>query len=173
VADSSQTHTCYCRFLSGLGVNRSVRATLFHALHGFEMEHPAGLGIPYTDCPIRQGLETGSRFTVGFIRFVWTHHMTSQPSTASWRLASRLTAPFRGMLLTETEHPVLLSPNGSSGACTPEGDCSHSIGALHGAPHARRTTLDKTPQGLPAGFPSHSSPPPACRAFHVTAQVPA
>jgi hypothetical protein len=32
--------------------------------------------------------------------------MISQPSTASWRLASRLTAPFRGMLLTETEQWV-------------------------------------------------------------------
>jgi hypothetical protein len=151
VADSSQTHTCYCRFLSGLGVDRSVRATLFHAL-GFEMEHPAGIGIPHTDCPIGQGLETGSRFTVGFIRFVWTHHMTSQPSTASWRLASRLTAPFRGMLLTETERPVLLSPNGSSGACPPEGDCSHSIGALHGAPHAPSTMAALTAGAGIGGF---------------------
>jgi hypothetical protein len=129
---------------SGLRVNRSVRATLFHALHGFEMEHPTGIGIPYTDCPIGQGLETGSRFPVGFIHFVWTHHMTSQPSTASWRLASRLTAPFRGMLLTGTERPVLLSPNGSSGACTPKGDYSHSIGTLHGAPRPPSTMTPPT-----------------------------
>jgi hypothetical protein len=62
--------------------------------------------------------------------------MTSQPSTASWQLASCLTVPFRGMLHTGTKRLVLLSPNGSSGACTPEGDYSHSITALHGAPAA-------------------------------------
>jgi hypothetical protein len=62
--------------------------------------------------------------------------MTSQPSTASWQLASCLTVPFRGMLHTGTKRLVLLRPNGSSGACTPEGDYSHSITALHGAPAA-------------------------------------
>ena len=40
-------------------------------------------------------------------------HMTSQPSTASWQLASCLTVPFRGMLHTGTKRLVLLSPNGS------------------------------------------------------------
>jgi hypothetical protein len=39
--------------------------------------------------------------------------LISQPSTASWRLASRLTAPFKGMLLTRLERPSPLSPNGS------------------------------------------------------------
>ncbi len=62
--------------------------------------------------------------------------MVSQPSTASRRLASRLTAPFRGMLLTRKERPSSLSPNGSWGACTPQGDFPHSIHALHGAPAA-------------------------------------
>jgi hypothetical protein len=46
-------------------------------------------------------------------RFVWTHHTIIQPSPASWRLASASPVPFRGMLLTGTERPVLLSPNGS------------------------------------------------------------
>jgi hypothetical protein len=150
--DSSQTHTCYCRLLSGLGVNRLVRATLFHAMHGFEMEHSTGISIPYTDCPIGQGLETGCLFPVGFIHFVWTHHVTSQPSAASWWLASRLTAPFRGMLLTETKRLILLSPNGSSGACTPNGDYSHSIGALHGAPRPPTTMATLTPHIGIGGF---------------------
>jgi hypothetical protein len=49
------------------------------------MEHPTGIGIPYTDCPIGQGLETGSRFTVGFIhckvgaRRVALQHVSSPP----------------------------------------------------------------------------------------------
>jgi hypothetical protein len=41
--------------------------------------------------------------------------------------------PFRGMLLTETERPAPLSPNGSSGTCIPEGAFAHSIIALHSA----------------------------------------
>jgi hypothetical protein len=57
---------------------------------------------------LRQGLDSPKVET----RFVCTHHVISQPSTAFWRLASRLTAPFRGMLLTRTERPASLSPNG-------------------------------------------------------------
>jgi hypothetical protein len=45
--------------------------------------------------------------------------------------------PFRGMLLTKAERPASLSPNGSWGACTPQGDCSHSITVLHGARYVR------------------------------------
>jgi hypothetical protein len=72
--------------------------------------------------------------------------MISQPSTASWRLASRLTVPFRGMLLTRTERPVSLSPKGSWGACTPQGEYSHSITAPHGA--LPRSGMGLSPQYL-------------------------
>jgi hypothetical protein len=47
------------------------------------------------------------------IRFVWTHHAIAQPSQASWRFASASPVPFKGMLLTVMERPILLSPNGS------------------------------------------------------------
>ena len=39
--------------------------------------------------------------------------------------------------------------------------------------HAPSTMLDKTPPWPPAGVPSHRTPPPACRGFHVAAEVPA
>src|SRR4051812_46073507 len=87
--------------------------------------------------------------------------MTSQPSTASWQLASCLTVPFRGMLHTGTKRLVLLSPNGSSGACTPEGDYSHSITALHGAPAASDMSEAWRPDPCPypylSPFPTRSS----------------
>ena len=46
--------------------------------------------------------------------FVLTHLMISQPGVASWRLASRLTTSFKGMLLTPAERPAVLSPRGLS-----------------------------------------------------------
>jgi len=50
-----------------------------------------------------------------------------------------LTTPFRGMLLTETERPALLSPTGSSATWYSRrgyrlSPFAHSITALHGAP---------------------------------------
>jgi len=41
--------------------------------------------------------------------FVWTHPMIAQLVTASWRLASRLTVSFKGMLLTRWSVPQRLA----------------------------------------------------------------
>src|SRR5919108_5636067 len=38
--------------------------------------------------------------------------------------------------------------------------------------HALSTTLDKTPQAHPAGFPFHSTPPPACTLSTPTLRFP-
>jgi hypothetical protein len=48
------------------------------------------------------------------------------------------------MLLTRTERPASLSPNGSSPACTGGGDFSHSINELHGTPSSAYSGEQKT-----------------------------
>jgi hypothetical protein len=109
------TSTCYCRLLSGPGVDQVRPCHSFAALRGLTAsrwkEHPL-CSFPHTDCPIRQA-ETGVDFPVGCNLLRLDSPLISQPSTASWRLASRLTAPFKGMLLTGLERPIPLSPNGS------------------------------------------------------------
>jgi hypothetical protein len=109
------TSPCYCRLLSGPGVDQVRPCHSFAALRGLTAsrwkEHPR-CSFPHTDCPIRQA-ETGVDFPVGCNLLRVDSPLISQPSTASWRLASRLTAPFRGMRLTGLERPIPLSPNGS------------------------------------------------------------
>jgi hypothetical protein len=48
----------------------------------------------------------GHRFPWVEIRFVLSHHTASWPSATSWRLASRLIAPFRVSYFTAVEHPT-------------------------------------------------------------------
>ena len=116
----------------------------FAALRGLTAsrwkEHPL-CSFPHTDCPIRQA-ETGVDFPVGCHLLRLDSPLISQPSTASWRLASRLTAPFRGMLLTGLERPIPLSPNGSGVPDRTQGDFSHSMAMLHGAPRTVYTDLN-------------------------------
>ena len=109
------TSTCYGRLLCGHGVDQVRPCHSFAALRGLTAsrwnEHPRG-AFPHPDGPIRPA-ETGVDFPVGCHLLRVDSPLSSQPSTASWRLASRLTAPFKGMLLTGLERPIPLSPNGS------------------------------------------------------------
>jgi hypothetical protein len=53
---------------------------------------------------------------------LFTHHMRSQPSRASWRLASRLTRTFQGQLFHPAQHRATLRPKGSWSTCIDQGD---------------------------------------------------
>ena len=109
------TSPCYGRRLSGPGVEQVRPCHSFAALRGLtasRWKEPLRCSFPHTDCPIRQA-ETGVDFPVGCHLLRVDSPLIAQPSPASWRLASRLTAPFKGMLLTGLERPLPLSPHGS------------------------------------------------------------
>jgi hypothetical protein len=107
--------TCYGRLLSGHGGDQVRPCHSCAALRGLtasRWKEPPRCSFPHTDCPIRPA-ETGVDFPVGGHLLRVDSPLISQPSPASWRLASRLTAPFKGMLLTSLERPIPLSPHGS------------------------------------------------------------
>jgi hypothetical protein len=73
-------------------------------------------------CPIVQGIETGAAFPVGlsFLRLLTVCILSQAGHLGGLHRASPV--PFRGSYFTDSLHPLPLRPNGSSPACTGEGD---------------------------------------------------
>jgi hypothetical protein len=131
------TSTCYGRLLSGHGVDQVRPCHSFAALRGLtasRWKEPPLCSFPHTDCPIRQA-ETGVDFPVGCHLLRLDSPLISQsqarrlgglprPSprlsraccSRAWSVPSRLALTAQGL------------PDRT------QGDFSHSMAMLHGAP---------------------------------------
>src|SRR2546426_10362020 len=74
---------------------------------------------------------SGCSFPEGLCTLRVTHHSISQPSTASWKLASS-SQRLLGHVSHRTRWPVPLLSKGSEDACTSSGIATFLLAAFHG-----------------------------------------
>src|SRR2546426_12008784 len=74
---------------------------------------------------------SGCSFPEGLCTLRVTHHSISQPSTASWQLASA-SRRLLGHVSHRARWPALLMSKGSEDACTSSGIATFLLAAFHG-----------------------------------------
>src|SRR6266481_6647215 len=93
---------------------------------------------------------SGGSFPEGLGTLRVTHHSMSQPSTASWKLASS-SRRLLGHVSHRTRWPVPLMSKGSEDACTSSGIATFLPAALHGTA-SLETSAGRAPHWPPLRF---------------------